>query len=368
MFAFLNHLAAMLTFLGRFRKRWLWLPTLILGIILFWVFLAWNRIPSFGDSIEIIPICDTDNCSVAVSVQHPYFTFNNFSEDFFGFWTDYGASTAGVNFSIGHDSLPNPETGSCDSCKTTRLNAEIQDLFPKHRLDSIGTIFEFRVRKELFGNMNSRNARNKLINAWDDSGFSIVKRIAIYDQSICIDSLKVLTGVNKSTSSRVHAGYHGTMYYTLMRLFRMEDISQFNYSLSLRGNTSYIKRLEVDFGGPVEIKGLWPTPDVVEPSRIVYQSEEKISEIKNSGSIKMFCQSLESVNIQNVRLFILTTLASLCLAYTLRETGVFVLFCCRWLKRKWEKEKTNIEKAFEKKKINLQNLRKKLMDAIQNKP
>ena len=227
-------------------------------------------------------------------------------------------------------------------------------------MDSIGVLYDFRVRKELFGNMNSRNARNKLITAWDDKGFCVIKRIAKYDENVCIDSTRVLAGVNKFKSSLLPVGYSCTMYYTLMRLFRMEDISQFNYNIILDGNLSSINKLEVDFGGPTDIKGIWPIPDIVEPSRIVYLSKEKISEVKETGTLKMFCQSLESINVQNVRLFILTTLASLCLAYTLREIGVFTLFCGRYMKRKWEKEEKNIERFFENKRIGLQKLRSKL--------
>lgn len=357
MFSCLSHLAAILVFLGRFRRRWLWLPTVILGVFLFWVFLTWNRIPSFCDKIEIIPISHTDSSTISISVKHPYFTLNSFSDDFYGFWTDYGTSRAGVNFVIRQNTDQSHEVSSYNA---TKLNAEVCTLFPYHTLDSIGALYEFRVRKELFGNMDSRNAHNKLVRAWDDKGFCVVKRIAKYDENVCVDSLRVLAGVNKFKSSKVPVGYNSTMYYTLMRLFRMEDISQFNYNLILDGDVSCLNKLEVDFGGPVDIKGLWPIPDIVEPSRIVYLSKEKISEVKETGSVKMFCQSLESVNIQNVRLFILTTLSSLCLAYTLREVGVFVLFCCRWMKRMWEKERKSIERFFENMRIGLQNLRRKL--------
>ncbi len=216
-------------------------------------------------------------------------------------------------------------------------------------------MYEFRVRKELFGNMDYRNAHNKLVRAWDDKGFCVVKRIAKYNDNVCIDSIRAIAGVNRFIYSKVPVGYSVTMYYTLMRLLRMEDISQFNYSLVIDDKSLCLNSLELDFGGPVEIKGIWPTPDIVEPSRIVYDSKDKISMIKETGTIKMFCQSLESATIQNVRLFILTTLASLCFAYTLREIGVFILFCFGWLKRKCCIEEINIKTRFKKLKIKLMN-------------
>lgn len=343
MFSCLSYIAAMLVFLGRFRRRWLWLPTVFLGVFLFLVFLSWNKTPSFSDKIEVIQTNRTDSSTVSVSVKHPYFSLNNFSGDFWGFWTDYGKSCAGVDFSIRQATDKSDEDILSNYPK---YKSEVLSLFPCHRMDSIGTIYEFRVRKELFGNMDYRKVNNKLIKAWDDKGFCVVKRVAKYDDDVCVDSLRVLVGVKKFTSSNIPVGYSSKMYYTLMRLLRMEDISQFNYSLSLVGNVNSINKIEVDFGGPVDIKGLWPIPDIVEPTRIVYHSNERISEVKEAGTIKMFCQSLESVNVQNVRLFVLTTLASLCFAYTLRESGVFLLFCCRWIKKKWENNKNSIERFF----------------------
>lgn len=359
MLSFFSYVAAFLVFLGKFRRRWLWLPTVIIGVLLFWVFLTWNRVPSFCDNIEIIPIYHTDGSAITVSIKHPYFTFNSFSDDFCGFWSDYGTSFSGVFFSISNDSVGFHEKPS-HTYNNQKFNAEIRELFPLRNLDSIGLKYEFRVRKELFGNMDSRNAHNQLIRAWDDKGFSVVKRTAKYHDNVCVDSIRALAGVNRFWSSNVPVGYRTTMYYTLMRLLRMENISQFNYSLVLSDRASCINRLELDFGGPMEIKGIWPTPDIVEPSRIIYISKDKLSQVKDAGIIKMFCQSLESATVQNVRLFILTTVVSLCFAYTLREFGVFILFCCRWIKKKCSTDKKIIEARFGKTRMSLHNFCKTL--------
>ena len=54
MFSFVSYLVAVFVFLGKFRRKWLWIPTIILGIYLFWVFLTWNKVPTVEDKIEII--------------------------------------------------------------------------------------------------------------------------------------------------------------------------------------------------------------------------------------------------------------------------------------------------------------------------
>lgn len=328
---------------------------MILGVFLFWVFLTWNRTPSFCDRIEINSICNADSSTVSVSIKHPYFSLNKFKEDFCGFFTDYGSSVAGVSFVVNQ---PVDLSGEVSSCDNSKFNAEDCTFFKNRTMDSIGAFYEFRARKELFGNMDARDARNLIIEGWDDKGFCLGKKIAKYEKNICVDTLRMLVGVNKFSSLGVPAGYNCKMYYTLIRLLRLEDISQFNYSLVFNGDVSRLSGLEVDFGGPVDIKGLWPTPDVVEPSRIIYLSEEKISQVKRAGAIKMFCQSLETLNIQNVRLFLLTTLSSLCMAYSLKGFGVFVMFCWRRIRRKYKNRKKESKSLFETMRAVMRRLRK----------
>lgn len=370
MLYFFNYIAAIFIFFGKFRSRWLWFPAVICGIFFFWVFLSWNRVPSFCDKIEIIPICDTDRSSVSVSVKHPYFSFNNFNDDFWSFWSNYGTSVSGVWFTINGDSAYFHNERGRISCNDD-LYTEIQQLFPDHSQDSIGARYEFRVRKELFGNMDSRKAHKKLIRAWDDKGFSVVKRTPEYNDNVCMDSIRVHAGANRFSSTKFPVGYRVKFYYTLLHLLRLEDISQFNYSLVLDDKASCMNSLELDFGGPIEIKGIWPIPDIIEPSRIVYHSKDKILQLKETKAVKMYCQSLESVNVQNVRLFILTTLASLCIAYTLKEIGVFILFCFGWVMKKYNTEKIEVETKKRKKKAgwkySFKSLFKRINSIWQNK-
>lgn len=340
MFSILSNIVAIIVFLGRYRKRWLWLPSLILGVILFWVFLTWNRVPSFSDRIDILPLRLNDSCSIDVRVNHPYYTFNNFSDNFWGFWTDYGTSSGGVTFNL-HQ---HPGAAVKPPLVAVNITDETRKFVNNRTLDSIGNIFEFRVRKELFGSMDLRNARNRLRVSHDPKGFSISKRNPKYVNNVCIDSVRILAGVNRFSPAPLPTGYHAEMYYTPVRLLRMEDISQFNYRLTLNDKTHSLSRLELGFGGPVDIKGLWPEPDIIEPSRIIYRSPDKISQIHEAGGVKMFCQSLESATVQNVRLFVLTTIVSVCFAYTLREICVFIIFILRFMKKKCLSNSGTVEK------------------------
>ena len=95
---FLNSFIGILFSIGLSRTKWMWLPALILGLFLFWIFLAWNRVPTFHDRIELSTrsLFAVDNSEISIQIKHPYFSLNNFSSDFYDFWTKKGQTNAGV--------------------------------------------------------------------------------------------------------------------------------------------------------------------------------------------------------------------------------------------------------------------------------
>ena len=99
MFWFFNSFAVLFILIGRHRSKWLWFPALLLGLYLFWVMIAWNRVPSFSDSISISASERgiKDSIGVDVLVKHPYFGFRNFSDDIWDFCFGYGQSNVGVS-------------------------------------------------------------------------------------------------------------------------------------------------------------------------------------------------------------------------------------------------------------------------------
>lgn len=342
---FYNYLAPLIIYIGRIRSRWLCLPVAILGVFLFWVMITWNRVPTFTDNIDI---CGSesalkDSIGVDISVNHPYFSLNNYNDEFIGFWSKYGKFKGGICFELNSDKKTLGNSALSDSTLQEILSSA-KRTFPSISLDSIEAFYVITSRKELYGKMDNRKARNQFLRAKDDKGFSITNRKPDYQDGKCVDSLRIIAGLNKNISESMRVGYDLTIKSYLTRLLRMEDISQFNYSLELSTTNADIRSLEIDLGGPTNITGISPVPDIVEPTRIIYNTPSQIDEICKAKGVKMFCQSCEAANIQNIRLFLLTTLSSLCIGYTLKSIGVFILFGLRKIKNILEKHiKKNVK-------------------------
>lgn len=347
MFWFLNSLAGLLIVILKFRSRWLWLPTVTLGIYLFWVFLAWNRVPSFNDKITIsgTPQATTDSIGIGVCIKHPYFSLNNFHKEFTSFWTERGVSEVGVSISINTDSI-HIGNATGNKCVMHRQIDHANQLFKGKAIDSIGAIYNIGVHKELFGEIDNLISHSRYQGRSTKNGFSATKRMYIYSNNVCTDTLHIVAGLKSQNASVMNVGYNTQIRHSLLRLLRMEDISQYSYSLTLNNDNANIKCITINFGGPVNITGISPVPDIIEPSQIIYNSPTKISEIRKALGVKMFCQCIETMNVQNIRLFLLTTLSTLCIGYTLREIGIFAIFCFRCLTRKRKSGKSYLANLF----------------------
>lgn len=201
----------------------------------------------------------------------------------------------------------------------------------------------------MFGHVDDRKSRKRVFKSKDDRGVKVVKRVPSYEDNTCVDSLWIMAAINAGKSVPLALGMDVTINHSILRLLRMEDISQFDYTFTIDDQNAAVKRIELDFGGPTEFNGISPTPDIIEPSRIIYNTEAAIKDVKKSKQIRLYCQNLETTNIQNIRLFLLTTLSTLCIGYTLKELGVFLIFIFGCFKSKWEKFSNRVSSSEGKK-------------------
>lgn len=343
MFWFFNHFAVLFILIGRHRGKWLWFPTLLLGLYLFWVMIAWNRVPSFNDCISICASekAIKDSMGVDIKVRHPYFGFNNFSNDVWDFCFGYGQSNVGVSCLLNTDKRNIDNDKSDDSTFISQFGT-IKKYYPDLSSDSVNVTFLVKTRKEMFGNVDDRKSRKRVFKSKNDLGTRVVKRTPLYEDDTCVDSLWMMAAINTGTSVPVPLGMDVTVNHSIFRLLRMEDISQFDYTFTIDDQNADVRRIELDFGGPTDFMGISPTPDIVEPSRIIYNTKDAINEVKKSKQIRLYCQNQETTNIQNIRLFFLTTLSTLCIGYTLKELGIFLIFVFGCFKRRWENYSNHI--------------------------
>lgn len=338
MFWFFNSFAVLFILIGRHRSKWLWFPALLLGLYLFWVMIAWNRVPSFSDSISISASERgiKDSIGVDVLVKHPYFGFRNFSDDIWDFCFGYGQSNVGISCILNSEKKYINNDKSNDSTFLSQFGT-IKKYYRNLSSDSVNITYQIKTRKEMFGHVDDRKSRKRVFKSKDDRGVKVVKRVPSYEDNTCVDSLWIMAAINAGKSVPLALGMDVTINHSILRLLRMEDISQFDYTFTIDDQNAAVKRIELDFGGPTEFNGISPTPDIIEPSRIIYNTEAAIKDVKKSKQIRLYCQNLETTNIQNIRLFLLTTLSTLCIGYTLKELGVFLIFIFGCFKSKWEK-------------------------------
>ena len=102
-------------------------------------------------------------------------------------------------------------------------------------------------------------------------------------------------------------------------LFRLENISQFYYTLDVNAHNhpEYINKIKIDFGGAVDFSEINPTPDRIDYSSIYFTDKDKINQISHKG-LKFYCESLETKNVQEIRIFLLSTIATFFFGYLMK--------------------------------------------------
>lgn len=101
------------------------------------------------------------------------------------------------------------------------------------------------------------------------------------------------------------------------------DVSQKVYRLSgidICRHFTDVRRIRFNFGGPTTFSPMTPVPDAVTMSGFEFTDSLKVEEIKHNGLV-FHARFLQLENIQNVRVFVLTTLISV--FFTMSVTFAF---------------------------------------------
>jgi hypothetical protein len=87
-----------------------------------------------------------------------------------------------------------------------------------------------------------------------------------------------------------------------------------------------IKRVSLNFMGPVSFSQMMPTPDVITMSGVEFNDPEKIQQLRMKG-VEMLVHFEQLKNIQSMRIFILTSLITLCVTVIIKE--IYNLLACK---------------------------------------
>ncbi len=99
--------------------------------------------------------------------------------------------------------------------------------------------------------------------------------------------------------------------YSRPTWYRLYDISQMYFELQF--HSSYLETIQVDFVGATEFSKMWPEPDKITMSSIIYHDREKIRQIL-LGGLKFHAKFIELDKVQSARLFFMSALCSALLA------------------------------------------------------
>lgn len=121
-------------------------------------------------------------------------------------------------------------------------------------------------------------------------------------------------------------GFHRKGSFTIKNTFNFQhdyqfffqkgDLSQSYYVLKFpheeKDSAGYydITRLEIDFSGATRFIGLNPVPDETTLTSICYTDSAKLREIFSRDELRFFCQFAETSNIQGVRTYLVSTIAT----------------------------------------------------------
>lgn len=98
---------------------------------------------------------------------------------------------------------------------------------------------------------------------------------------------------------------------------KLYDVSRFNYRLVLPKN-DYINSFAVYFYGPTELLTINPSPDIMAHNYIVYTNQDKIRHIQ-SNDLEIAAKFPYSENLQNMKIFILTSAITVLLTLLFRQ-------------------------------------------------
>ena len=151
---------------------------------------------------------------------------------------------------------------------------------------------------------NEDNKKDSVINS---KKFFITKLSKVVEDGVTRLITSRLFGISDTLSSHeFHMPTSSAL--TSYSIFNYHDISQSNYLIRL-DLPSYKNgdALKINFGGATEFSPMYPTPDRIEMSSIIYTDTEKLKIISEQG-LRFNAKFKELENLQMIRLFFITTI------------------------------------------------------------
>lgn len=329
------------SFIPQFAKKWtdgtrfdiiktigaliIWFPCILL-------LKAWNEVDSWNDVITVnayrthIPDSTEILKGNIISIKHPYMSFSKMYKQ--KFHLDY--------FFYAHTSS---KKGIFQSKDSTLLSDYI-DIYGIKNIETDSIIGFFEINYSLY--VSEGQKANYHLNLNDSlRSEKYISNIECDDNKLYLNKrhiakiTKSQNGYNMPAFLKNESNVDISIPQPYKLVFKLKDVSQCYYNLQFKGNTDFkLDTLRINFGGAARFSGIDPSPDIYSYNGFEYTNKEKIDKIKRNG-LTVFCQFLEATGLQNVRIYLLSTIATLFF-------GIFIKLCLELL---WRRFKIIIHKS-----------------------
>jgi len=325
----------------RMQKRWIFFGLLIGTALCIYIQIRWNTVPCNDDHITIkCEYGDTVKASWSIKLVNDYFCFGDMGRNGQQSSVTLNAPT---HFYIASDSSLRERKQSLQSTISEVCGDSVS-------LDSLSFIYSMDIRRNINTYVNTpftfvirhpenlsnteRISRNTYIQCIDSAGViaesshGLLSCFSKYRKKkhLNYESESSKWFIEQNTQNLFNIKFSPKYSFAGPRWLAMEDISQMYYTIQLDVPQQKDSiDLTIDFVGATEFLDIQPEPDERSLSSIRYTDQNKIRKIADNGRLKVYCKFPEMENVQELRLFLLTTILAVFIAqifvylYTLME-------------------------------------------------
>lgn len=311
------------SFIPQFAKKWtdgtrfdllktigalmIWLPSIFLLKV-------WNEVDTWNDVITInayraeFPDSTETIKADLIQINHPYMAFSNLYENKLIFVYRIYTSTSNKHGFFNDYRLSNAKESQVADFVNSYGLSNIEQ-------DSITAIYEIGASIYISNNDKKLNYIKKGDSLPSNDYIKSTACLNNGKTTLNYKRIKIVKNVKSEYNTPDFLWNKSDITISTPKpykiVFKSKDVSQCYYNLHFESNTDFkLDTLRIGFSGAVRFSGINPVPDIYSYNGIEYTDANKIDMIKRNG-ITTYCQFLEAAGIQSIRIYLLSTIATL---------------------------------------------------------
>lgn len=302
-----------------YNMIWGWI-CFVVSILLFGLLCEWNKVYTYNDDIAL-----EGKLFIPDSLFHIDLTVSN---TYWSLMHSKDTINSGMHIEMRTDALAEK------FIKTNAIHSSVVDsafnVVKKNNVvscsDSLYALFSVGIKKAMFRNIPrgifgvKGVESSRFIDENDNFSFSSQSELNKDNvHHIVFNSTFGLKYANDSQKGQTNISDCSVCVKPGMNsLVGLEDFSQGYYRLNIRTNLEHnIDKLNINFNGATSFANIDPIPDRMTPISIHYVDKNKISEILKNGLL-VYHKNEETIGLQGLRVYLLSTILTLTIGYTIK--------------------------------------------------